>query len=241
MMLSAYDRNLARRAFGIAALVGAVVLLVVTATDEGGGFAQRAALCAALAPVAGGLGALAAARIARARGEARALEALGAEPSRVMRGAVLGGAIVAAIGPALVIAAVADLDPLFPRPAAPSVWIVEADGGMRDAIRGTRLGPGGALEVAARAPEAPSGTPLGERRAAVGIALVILAFAAPLGATREGGSSGRAAFAVLLVVAMIAAFQLAAAGRASAFVVCVPPLVLLAQALVPRYRGAPPR
>ena len=240
-MLSAYDRNLARRALGIAALVGCVVLLVVTATDEGGGFAQRAALCAALAPAAGGIGALTAARIARARGETRALEALGADPFRVMRGAVLGGAIVAAIGPALVLADVADLEPLFPRPAAPSVWIGEPDGGMRDAIRGTRLGPGGALEVAARASEASAGAPVGERRAAVGIALVLLAFAAPLGATRDGGSSGRVAFAVLLVVAMIAAFQFVAAGRASAFAVCVPPLVLLAHALVSRYRPAPPR
>ncbi|TKD00683.1 hypothetical protein [Polyangium fumosum] len=240
-MLSAYDRNLARRALGIAALVGCVVLLVVTATDEGGGFARRAALCAALAPAAGGIGALAAARIARARGEARALEALGADPFRVMRGAVLGGVIVAAIGPALVFADLADLEPLFPRPAAPSAWIAEPDGGMRDATRGTRLGPGGALEVAARASEASAGAAVGERRAAVGIALVLLAFAAPLGATRDGGSSGRAAFAVLLVVAMIAAFQFVAAGRASAFVVCVPPLVLLAHALVSRYRPAPPR
>lgn len=240
-MISAYDRSLARRALGIAALVGCVVLIVVTATDEGGGFSKRAALCAALAPAAGGIGALAAARIARARGESRALEALGADPFRVMRGAVLGGAIIAAIGPALVLAQVADLEPLFPRPATPSAWIAEPDGGMRDAIRGTRLGPGGTLEVAARSPEAFAGAPIGERRAAVGIALMILAVAAPLVATREGRSSGRAVFAALLVIAMIAAFQLVAAGRARAFVVCVPPLVLLAHALVSRYRGAPPR
>jgi len=240
-LLSAYDRNLARRALGIAALVACVVLLVVTATDEGGGFAKRAALCAALAPAAGAIGALAASRIARARGESRALEALGAAPSRVLLGAALGGMIVAAVGPALVFGSVADLEPLFPRPAAPSVWIAEADGGMRDLTRGVRLGPGGALEVAARSPEASETAPIGERRVAVGAALGILALAAPLVATREGGSSGRAAFAALLVVAMIAAFQLVAAGRATAFVVCVPPLVLLAYTLVSRYRGAPPR
>ncbi|MRG93354.1 hypothetical protein [Polyangium spumosum] len=240
-MVSAYDKSLARRALGIAALVGCVVVLVVTATDEGAGLARRVALCAALAPVAGGIGALAASRIARARGETRALEALGAHPGRVLLGAALGGAIIAAIGPALVLADVADLEPLFPRPTAPSVWIAEPDGGLRDVVRGARLGPGGALEVAARSPEALAPVGAGERRVAVGLALLILAVGAPLGATQEGGSSGRAAFALLLVVAMIAAFQLVAAGHVGAFVVCVPPLVLLAHALVSRYRAVPPR
>ncbi len=223
----------------IAALVGCVVLLVVVATDEGAGWARRAALCAALAPAAGAIGALAASRIARARGETRALEALGARPSRVLVGAVIGGAIVAAIGPALVFVSIADLEPLFPRPATPSAWVAEPNGGMRDGATGTRLGPGSALEVAQRSPEVALEVPLGERRVAVGFALVLLAIAAPLAATKADASPGRGAIVLLLVVAMIAAFQLVGARRVSAFAVCVPPLVLLAHALVSRYRAPP--
>jgi hypothetical protein len=188
---SPYDLRLALRALALGTLVALVAVIVVATTDEGAGWARRAALCAALAPVAGGMGALAAARIARSRGEARALEALGAHPLRALAGAVVGGALLGLAGGAVVVSGVADLEPLFPRPAEARVWLEDPEGGMRERSLGIRL------------------------------------------------ALGRAVVGALLVLAAIAAFQLAAAGRASAWIVCLPPLVLLACALASRYRARP--
>src|SRR5438067_373060 len=70
---TAYDRRLAARAAGIAGLAEMVALLVIVATDEGGPWALRLGIAAALAPVAGTMGALGAMRIAEGRGEVRAL------------------------------------------------------------------------------------------------------------------------------------------------------------------------
>jgi len=240
-LITAYDVKLARRALAIAALSACVALVVIVATDEGGDLARRAALVAALSPALGGIGALAAARIASSRGETRALEALGASPDRALLGALVGGMIVAAMGPLLVLSSIADLEPLFPRPSEPSAWVAAPGGGMRDAVRGTLLGPSGALVVVPSRVGPSVSAPPPERRVAVGLALVILALGAPLSAIERGSRTARAALVALVVFAMIAAFQLAAARRASSFVVCVPPIVLLAVALASRYRGTTSR
>ncbi|UQA58124.1 hypothetical protein [Polyangium aurulentum] len=239
-MPSPYDCRLALRALALGALVALVAVIVVATTDEGAGWARRAALCAALAPVAGGVGALGAARIARSRGEARALEALGAHPLRALAGAVVGGALLGALGGSIVLSGAADLEPLFPRPTEARVWTADPEGGMRERSLGIRLAPGGALSFAAERDDALRDRRRGEdRRAPVGAALWVLAVAGPLWSVQEGSPLGRGLLGVLLVVAAIASFQLAAAGRASAWVVCVSPLVLLACALASRYRARP--
>lgn len=238
-MPSPYDRKLAWRALALGLLILLVVVVVVATTDEGAGWARRAALCAALAPVAGGLGALAAARIARSRGEARALEALGAHPLRALAGAVVGGALLGAAGGAVVLSGVADLEPLFPRPVEARVWLADQEGGMRERSLGVRLAPGGELSFVEESAEGRDAGRREDRRAPVGAALAVLALAGPLWSVQEGSRLGRGLLGALLVLAAIASFQLAAAGRASAWIVCLPPLVLLACALASRYRARP--
>jgi hypothetical protein len=228
------------RALAIAALVAAGVVVVVAATDEGAGWARRAAMCAALAPLAGSAGALGAARIARARGEVRALEALGARPLRVVAGAVLGGALVGAVGPLVVLTGRTELDVLFPRPAEARVWVADEAGAMREASLGVRLGPGGELALLPRAAGLSSlEVPRGRLRAPVACALLVLAFAGPLGSVRTGRGPILAVAFVLLGLAMVALFQLTAAGRADPWLLVLPPCVLVACALASRYRPGP--
>src|SRR4051794_3052746 len=100
-VLSAWDRKVARRAAAIAALVALLALAVVAATDEGAPWSQRVGMVAALLPIAGSIGAIAAIRIAERRGELCALAAIGVDPVRAVRGAVLGGVVLGLIGPLL--------------------------------------------------------------------------------------------------------------------------------------------
>jgi hypothetical protein len=102
-----------------------------------------------------------------------------------------------------------------------------------------RVGPGGTLVVSPNSVKSDDGGPTDDRRRAVGFCLVLLALAAPLWATCEGAPVFKSVVGVLVGAAMIAAFQLAAARRATPWVVCVPALVLLAHALASRYRAPP--
>lgn len=240
-MRNAYDRSLARRAIALSLLASVIVVLVVVTTDEGAGFARRAALCAMLAPLSGALGAFGASRLARARGELRALEAIGVHPARAPLGATFGGALVGVVGTIVVLAGVADLEPLFPRPVESASWTETEGGGMREATRGILVGRGGSLAVEppVEAASDRSAAELADRRRAVSLALLLLSLAAPLSATRGDSSARRVASLVVIGLALIAAFQLVAARRVAVWIVCAPPLALLANALAARY-GPPP-
>ena len=96
--MNAHDRSLAARAAAIAAIALAVAMLVTVATDEGGPWARRVGMLAALAPAAGALGAALTIRLSAARGELRALAALGVDPARAGMGAAAGGALLGAPG-----------------------------------------------------------------------------------------------------------------------------------------------
>jgi len=122
-MSSAWDLRLALCAAALAGITALFTLLIIAATDEGAPFARRLGMAAALGPIAGAVGALGAIRIAAGRGELRALAAIGADPARAARGAILGAVLIAALGPALAASGLADLGGLFPRPAAAHVWI----------------------------------------------------------------------------------------------------------------------
>lgn len=240
-VLHAYDRSLLLRSFGIAVLASLLVLLVVVTTDEGAVFAKRLALWSALAPLAGALGTLGAASVARARGETRGLEALGVSPSRALLGAMLGGVVVGFVGVAIVFAGASDLEPLFPRPRESTTWVLDPEGGMKEITRGVSLRPQRQLVVvprASRALRALSETALDvsdERRRALAVALLLLSFAAPLSAISPAVSLGRGVVLVGLVLMMIAVFQFVSAGLVGVWLVCFPPLGLLANGLWPRY------
>jgi len=227
---AAWDRSLGRRAATIGAVAIAVTLLVVAATDAGGPWSLRLGMTAALAPLCGALGTLAAARIAAGRGELVALAAVGADPRRAVLGAVLGGIGVGLLGPLAAGLGLADLDALFPRPGA-RAWVTDA-AGLHETTLGLHIGLHG--ELALEAPRAMiSGLPAG----AMAFALAALAatalagpawLAAPMGSPARRAGVGGAAAAMAIV-----AFQAVAAGRAPAFVLVAAPLVLLADACLP--------
>src|SRR5262249_28332236 len=152
-------------------------LVVVAATDEGGPWAQRLGMTAALAPVAGAIGTLAAVRIAASRGELVALAAIGADPLRALLGAVAGGVAVRALGPLLGASGVADPAPLFPAPIAARRWI--ADGaGLREITLGLRVNADGA--IALDAPRALASALPSSVVPLTGVALAAFALACPL-------------------------------------------------------------
>ena len=240
-MSSAWDRRLARRAAAIAGITALFTLLIIAATDEGAPFARRLGMAAALGPIAGAVGALAAIRIAAGRGELRALAAIGVDPERSARGAIVGGVILAALGPALAASGVADLGGLFPRPAAAHVWIA-SDGGMTEVTQGLRIDRGGAVARVAATGGEPPGLPAGSTVFTV-IALAIAAAGVPLwtAAAAAWGAGKVAAIRGLVggiaLVLAIVAFQAVAAGRLPAAALVGSPLILFLDGAAARYRA----
>ncbi len=232
---SPWDLCLARRAATVAAVTVLLTLLVVAATDAGGPWPVRLGMTAALAPLAGAIGALAAVRVAAGRGELRALAAVGAEPARAVLGAALGGSAVGLLGAMVAASGLADLGALFPAPAAARRWMVDA-AGLHELTLGLRIGAHG--ELALEVPRAvTSGLPAGATAftlaALAGAALVCPAWLAVPG----GSAPRRATVGAVAVAAAIAAFQGVAAGRAPAFVLAAGPLVLAVDVLVAALRA----
>lgn len=238
-MLSPYDRSLARRAGAIAALAALLALVVIATTDEGAPWAVRIGMLAALAPVAGALGALSALRLANARGEIRALAALGVDPARAARGAVLGGVVVSALGPLLARSGLVDLVGLFPRPLRTSAWVTEGEA-MRDLTSGIVLRPGGLLDhapptLSSLAGPLPYAAPLPATLTT--LALALAALAGPLWATTPRRLTGRLLVGLAALLSTIAAFQGVAAGRFPETTLLIGPALLLVDALSARYRA----
>jgi hypothetical protein len=230
---SSWDLCLARRAAALGAVTAATALLVVAATDAGGPWSQRLGMTAALTPLCGALGTLAAVRVAAGRGELRALAAVGASPGRVVRGAAFGGSAVGLLGVLVAASGVADLSALFPRPAAARIWAADADG-LHELTMGLHVGAHG--ELAMEAPRAASmGLPAGATLFAV-VALVVATvacpawLAAPVTTVRRRLGVGGAAVGVAIV-----AFQAVAAGRMPALTLVAAPLVLLGDLAITGY------
>jgi hypothetical protein len=233
--LTAWDLALGRRAAGIAGVAALVSLLVVAATDGGSPWPLRLGMTSALAPLCGALGALAASRIATARGELRALAAVGAEPSRAVLGAALGGSAVGLLGPVIAASGLTDLGSLFPQPVASRTWVVEGNG-LYESTLGLHVGSRGQLAL-----EAPRAVAAALPAGAVAFTLVALAAAALacpawLAAVPESPSR-RAAVGATAVAIAIAAFQGVAAGRVPAALLVVAPLVLVVDGVMERRRA----
>jgi hypothetical protein len=243
-MSSAWDVRLAARAAALAGITALFTLLIIAATDEGAPFARRLGMAAALGPIAGAVGALGAIRIAAGRGELRALAAIGADPARAVRGAILGAVVIAALGPALAASGLADLGGLFPRPAAAHVWIAQ-DGGMTELTQGLRVDRGGAVaRVAAtvgRAPELPRSATM-FTVIALGIAAVGVPLWTAAAAAWGAGSAARIRVVVGVVALLLAivAFQAVAAGRLPAAALMGAPLILFLDGAAARYRARRP-
>lgn len=257
-----WDSRLFLRAVAVALAALVLAWLVTAVTDEGGvSWGERAGRALPLTPGCAAIGAWAALAPALARGEARALEALGRCPAQIGAGAVLGGA-AAGIAAAVAIAAlhVVDIRGYYPTAARASAWRWESDAFV-DPLRGVRVDGAGVPEKQpAQASAALAVLPLHAREAAAlataaaGAALPMLLAQAMLTRHRsprqsrrdaDGTSAGSpwrgphlvdsvATFAALAVSLVL--FQASAARRAPALLGALPPVVLLAHA-ARRYRG----
>lgn len=225
-----------------------VALLVIVTTDDGGPWARRVAMWAAVAPVLGALGTFATVRVAIARGEISALEALGVDPARAARGAAMGGVIAGALGVLVTASGWADLEALFPRPPDARAWTAGDDQALVEVTLGIRVDAGGDVTFVGEAAAQEERTAVSRSAKNATIAtLGLAAFACPLWvveglaasspAARRGKSWRRGIVALIAVAALIAAFQVVAAALASPLWLLASPLLLLADAAFMRYRA----
>jgi hypothetical protein len=239
-----------------AMLVLGLGLLVTAATDEGGiAWSERLARTLPLTPGCAAVGTWVALAPARARGETRALEALGRSRAGVVAAAVIGGALLALVaGLAVGTASSLDASAFYPRAARASAWVWR-EGRFVDPVQGMRIeGDGAPVRVATDGTGAPQTIPRFGRAAAAfataltGVALPLLvahALSAPVVPTKQRRKRlwvGDRPMAVLAsgaaVASSVVCFQAAAARQLPALVGIVPPLVLLAWT-ARRYRALP--
>jgi hypothetical protein len=250
-----WDALLWARAAAVSAIVMSVAWLVAAATDEGGvGWGARAGRTLPLTPVCAALGVWAALAPVRARGEARALQALGRSPAQVSAAAVVGAATIAVVA-ALAIGALhrVDVAGFYPTATHARTWEWRAPAFV-DRTRGLRVAADGAPE---RLPQAASATTPGSipphGRLAAALAMALAGLALPMLVAHAAVGSGPAsdrdrqrrydrativAVSGAAVVTSVLCFQAAAARLLPAMTGVLPPLALLAFAWR-RYRASP--
>lgn len=260
MRVTRWDAVVFARASALAGLALALAWLITAATDEGGvPWGERAGRTLPLTPVCAAIGAWGALAPVRARGEVRALEALGRSRGQIALAAIAGGAAVA-LAAALFLGAIrtVDIAGFYPSALHPSAWhwqdgafvnttqglVVDADGTP------SRVGSPAAARPVAGVPQA------GRAAAATATALAGLALpmllaqlllarhAGPSAGERLGASrsASRARWSVgvasaAAIVGSVMLFQAAAARLVPALSATLPPAALLAFA-VARYRGS---
>lgn len=228
-MIGPFDRSVFKRALLVAVVAAAVGLVVIAATDEGGGWGARLGTWAATAPLAGSIGAAVAVWIARSRGELTALAALGATPFRARRGAPLGGSIVALAGAALALLPRVRLDALFPAPVRAHAFEIRS-AAVIDRTIGLLISPDGS--IAAAAPNAAAQPDSAAARSFAVFAIAALAIAGPFWASAPASPALRIISGPVALFVTVAAFQAVAQGRAPAGALFAGPIVLAASAAV---------
>jgi hypothetical protein len=229
--VTSYDWLLARRALVLGLAIAFVCFLAIASTDEEShAVGAKVGRLTAFLAASGGLGAFIASGQARARGELRALAAVGVAPARASLGAALGGALVGAGGPILLFARAVDIAPLFPRLPAPTTFRLLTPTAWQDGVRGVVFRASGEIAPAIGAATLPvvSGAPV--PRIAAALSLAALAAALPLWGTAHSPPPRRVLVAVSAALVTVVAFHLVAASRGPALLLFVPPLVFLADA-----------
>lgn len=223
-----WDSLVAQRAFGATALLVVISIIVTAASDEGGvAWRERITRSVPAWPLACAGGVAIVIARARRRGETRALESLGATPRRIRRPATMGGVfgVLAALGVAAAMAV--PLGSLYPQPPADLGLEPEGDAFVSVAA-GRRVEADGTvvdLDPKARGGTAPSGvepSPL-----AIWTTLVMATVAMGIVAAHPWGRPAAFRLAILgiAVLASLLGFQLAAAGRATAWIGSIPMLL----------------
>jgi hypothetical protein len=260
MRITRWDAVVFVRAAVVAGLALGLAWLITAATDEGGvPWGERAGRTLPLTPVCAAVGAWGALAPIRARGEVRALEALGRSRVQITLAAIAGGAAIAlAAALALGTLRAVDVAGFYPSAQHASAWHWE-DGAFVNHARGLAVDADGSPTRIGPAVDTPPlvGIPAAGRAAAsiatalAGIALPMLL--AQLLLARQAGPSvgerldaGRGASSARWPAAVASAaaiagslmlFQAAAARLVPALTAALPPAALLAFA-VGRYRGA---
>ncbi|MCA9644014.1 MAG: hypothetical protein H6718_34375 [Polyangiaceae bacterium] len=140
-MLNPHGKTQLARTLLFGAALYALAGGLTWATDEvGASWGQRAARIGALGPLLAGIATWLSGQLSRLRGEARALLALGVSPSRLERGAVAGGWILAALGLVLALGPWATQASLFPAFESGRNWQVLTGGTLVDPL-GARFDP----------------------------------------------------------------------------------------------------
>lgn len=247
-----WDVHVFARATGVAVLALALSWLLTAVTDEGGvAWGERIGRTLPLAPLCSAIGVWATLAPVKARGEARALEALGRTKAQVGTPAVAGGACVTLVA-ALTVGVLHSVSVagFYPTARHSTAWewdgktFVDRDRRLRVAEDGTPM----RLSVTESRPR-PSEIP-GDRTAAAlatamtGVAMALLlsdGLLAPAGATfrtarprprwlPRTSSSALAATGVAAGAALVL-FQAAAARKAPALLADLPALGLLGFAI----------
>jgi hypothetical protein len=238
--VTAWDRRVFLRAFVASITLFVGVWLVTAATDEGSiGWGARAGRALPLVPLCAAAGAWMGLAAARARGEARALQALGRSPSEVGLPAVAGASAFVVLA-ALALASVPAVGVEGFYPSVPTARAFVLDG---DAL----LDESGALRVTLdgvpervdppRPPRHLGSTPRvavpPHGRAAAGLAMLLAGLALPLLAagTRARHAPRAVAWVGLGMAGALVLFQAAAASRLWVGWAVVPPMALLFGAL----------
>jgi hypothetical protein len=236
--VNAWDARVARRALALSLLAFVCALLLTAATDEGGvSWLERAIRTLPALPLAGAAGAHLAMAPLRARGDVRALRAIGRSHWEIVRPAIAASvglhacaAVTVALAPDLAV------QTFFPRPVAASdiVW----DGrDFLDTARGVRIRADGSMDRTASAP-APERHAPSYARLSVAMTLLFSGAALPMWALvvrrRQVVAVGMAGAAT--AGATIVCFHAAAVGQLPAIAAAVPSGALLVGAAL-RYRS----
>jgi len=235
---SAYVRALAARASLGVVVVLVLVFALSAATDEGGlSTIVRVGRVVPLVPACAALSSFVVLRGARARGEIRALAALGMAPkSLALVVAVSACAVPLAVGAGLG-GGLLDVAGFFPSPPeAPALHVVgeafvSTELGVSIAPDGTlaaspRDGANEGTSTSGRAP-AHEGASAGLATAIASLSFALAAAFAGSGAGGEGRPLRANAFVLACAAALVLSYQLVAAGRAFVFLPAVPATLLL--------------
>ena len=145
--MHAYDRALLGRTLALTFIAGIIALAVAVATDEAySTWRMRTARMSAFVPALAALGASLVLSQARARGELRALAALGHSPWRVALGPMLAGWLYGLAACAAVISPWSDARALFPLVPSLETWMWDGIA-LTDIAHGLRVKPTGELSL----------------------------------------------------------------------------------------------
>jgi hypothetical protein len=224
--MTAYDRHIFIRSFGLALILMALVLGVMSATDGAmTSFSEKVGRLCVLAPLIGAVGMLIGNTQAVLRGEVRALAAIGVSPHRAARGGVLSILLVGAVGAILLTTQFADIHGLLPHLDS-MTWTWQPDGSYRALQSGVEVSSTGIPHL--HAAHHPVHIPK-QNRWPIAVTVVWMTVILADWA-RENLSNGQRLVAVFSGSGLsIVLFHLVASERFSAWLLTLAPLPLLIQ------------